>query len=67
MASKSKYKYHFESKSPSPSPLISPLHLESLNLEQEVERTTTTAENPDISEKSTIEPPEVESLIHKLQ
>ena len=67
MARKSKSKYHSESKFPSPSPPTSPSHLESLNLEQEVERTTTTATNPDISEKYTIEPPEVESLIHKLQ
>jgi len=67
MASKSKSKYHFESKSPSPSPPTSPSHLESLNLEQEVKRTTTTATNPEISDKSTIEPPKVEYLIHKLQ
>ena len=67
MASKSKSKYHSESKSPSPSPLTSPLHLESLNLAPEVERTIATATNPDISEQSTIEPPEVESLIHKLK
>ena len=67
MASKYKSKYHSESKSPSPSPSTSPSHLESLNLEQEVKRTKTTATNPDISDKSTNEPPEVESLIHKLQ
>ena len=67
MASKSKSKYHSESKSPSPSPPTSPSHIEFLNLEPEVERTTTTATNPDFSEESAIEPPEVESLIHKLQ
>ena len=67
MASKSKYKYHSESKSPSPSPPTSPLHLESLNPEPEVERVTVAATNPDISEQYTIEPPEVESLTHKLQ
>ena len=66
MASKSKSKYHYKSKSPSPSPPTSPSHLQSLNLEPEVERTTAAATNPDISKQSTIEPPEVESLIHKL-
>ena len=64
MASKSKSKYHSESKSPSPSPPTSPLHL---NPDLEVTRASTAATNPDISEQSTIEPPEVESLIHKLQ
>lgn len=67
MASNSKCKYHSESKFPSPSPPTSPSHLESLNLEEEFEIKTTTATNPDISDKSTIEPLEVESLIHKLQ
>ena len=67
MASKSKYKYHFESKSPSPSLSTSPSHLKSLNIEREVDRATTTTTNPNISEKSTIELPEDESLIHKLQ
>ena len=67
MASKSKSKYHSESKSISPSPPASPSHLESLNLEPEVAGVTAAATNPDISEQSTIEPPEVESLIHKLQ
>ena len=66
MASNSKSKYHSESKSPSPSPPTSPSHIEFLNLEPEVERTTATVTNPDFSEESTIEPPEVESLIHKL-
>ena len=66
MASNSKSKYHSESKFPSPSPPNSPSHIESLNLEPEVERTTVTATNPDFSEESAIEPPEVESLIHKL-
>ena len=64
MESKSKSEYHSESKSPSPSPLTSPLHL---NPELEVAQVSTAATNPDISEQSTIEPPEVESLIHKLQ
>ena len=64
MASKSKSKYHSESKSPSPSPLTSPLHL---NPELEVAGASTAATNPEISEQSIIEPPEVESLIHKLQ
>ena len=64
MASKPKSKYHSESKSPSPSPLTSPL---SLNPESEVARSIVAATNPDISEQYTIEPPKVESLIHKLQ
>ena len=67
MASKSKSKYHYESKSPSPSPLTSPLHSETLNLELEVAGSIAAATNTDILEQSTIEPPEVESLIHKLQ
>ena len=64
MESKSKSKYHSESKSPSPSPPTSPLHL---NPELENARASSAATNPDISEQSVIEPPEVESLIHKLQ
>ena len=67
MESKSKSKYHSENKSPSTSLSTSPLHLEILNLEPEVERRTDTATNPEFSEESAIEPPEVESLIHKLQ
>ena len=67
MESKSKSKYHSESKSPSPSSLTSPSHIEFLNLEPEVERTTNTATNRDFSEESAIEPPEVEYLIDKLQ
>jgi len=65
MASKAKSKYHSGSKLPSPSPLTSPLHLESLNPELEVARATAATTNPNISEKYTIEPPEVEYLIHK--
>ena len=64
MARKSKSKHHSESKSPSPSPSTSPLHL---NPELEVVGASTAATNPDILEQSTIEPPEVESLIHKVQ
>ena len=67
MDSKSKSKYHSESKSPSPSSQTSPSHIEFLNLEPEVERTTATATNLDFSEESAIEPLAVESLIHKLQ
>ena len=67
MASKSKSKYHSESKSPSTSPPTSPSHFESLNIEREADKTTTIAINLNISEKSTIEPPKVESLIHKLK
>ena len=66
MAGKPKSKYHFEIKSPLPSPPTSPSHLESLNLEREVEKTTTTTTHLSIAKKSTIEPPEVETLIHKL-
>jgi len=67
MESKSKSKYHSESKSPSSSPPASPLHLESLNPELEVAGATIATTNPDISKQPTIEPPKVESLIHKLQ
>jgi len=52
------------SKSPSLSPPTSLLHL---NLESEVVGATVIATNLDISEQSTVELPEVESLIHKLQ
>lgn len=58
---------HSESKSPSTSPPTSPSHFESLISKREVEKTTTTAENLNILDKSTLEPPEVLSLIHKLQ
>jgi len=64
MASKSKSEYHSKSKSPSPSPPTSPLHL---NPELEVAQVSTATTHRDISEQSTVEPPEVESLIHKLQ
>ena len=64
MASKSNSEYHSESKSPSSSPPTSPLHL---NPELEVVRVSTATTHPDISEQSTIELPEVKSLIHKLQ
>ena len=67
MESKSKSKYHSKSKSPSPSPPTSPLHLESLNPQSEVVGSTDAAINPDISEQSIFEPPELEYLIHKLQ
>ncbi len=67
MESNSKSKYHYESKSPSPSPPTFPLRLESLNPQSEVVGSIAAAINPDILEKSIFEPPEVESLIHKLQ
>ena len=63
MASKVRSKTHSESILPLTSPPTSPLHYESLNFKREVEKTTTTATNPNISDKSTIEPPEVQSLI----
>ena len=67
MASKSESKYNSEIKSPSPSPPTSPSHSEIVNLEPEVSRRTDTTTNPEFSEESAIEPPEVEYLIHKLQ
>lgn len=67
MASKSKSKNHSKSKSPSTSPLTSPSHSKYLNPKREVGKTTTTTTNTNISDKTTIEPLEVESLIHKLQ
>src|ERR1700733_13469227 len=67
MASKSKPIAHSESKSPSKSPPTSPLHSQSPISKREFEKTTTTAEPQNISDKSTLEPPEVQYLIHKLQ
>lgn len=67
MASESKSKNHSERKSPSPYSPASPSYSGVLNLEPEVERRTDTATNHDFFEESAIEPPEVESLIHKLQ
>ena len=67
MASKSKSKYHSKSKTPAPSPPNSPSHSEIVNLEPEVTRATDITTNPEFSKESAIEPPEVESLIHKLQ
>ena len=67
MARKSKSIAHSESKSPSPSPPTSPSHSKSPIFKREVEKKTRTAENLNISENSSLEPPEVHSLIHKLQ
>jgi len=64
MAPKSKSKYHSESKLPSSTPPTSPVHL---NPESEVARVSIAATRPNISDQFTIEPPEVQNLIHKLQ
>ena len=64
MAPKSKSKYHSESKSPSSTPPTSPVRL---NPESEVAQVLTAATYPNILDQSTIEPPEVQTLIHKLQ
>ena len=64
MATKSKSKYHSESKSPSLTPSTSPVRL---NLELEVARVSTAATYPNISDQLIIEPPEIQTLIRKLQ
>jgi len=64
MALKSKSKYHSESKSPLSSPLTSPVYL---NPESEVTRASVAAAHLDISDQFAVKPPEVESMIHKLQ
>ena len=64
MAPKSKSKYHSESKSPSATPPTSSV---SLNPESEVAPVLTAVTHPNISDQFTIEPPEFQTLIHKLQ
>ena len=64
MESKLKSEYHSESKSPSSSSPTSP---ECLKPQTKVARVSTTATCPYISNRSIIEPPEVQTLIHKLQ
>ena len=64
MATKSKSKYHSESKSPSSTPPTSPVWL---NPELEVARVSTAATYSNISDELIIEPPEIQTLIHKLQ
>lgn len=67
MARKSKPKIHSGSKSPSTSPLTSPLHVVTPVFKREVEETTTTAQPQNIPDKLSLESPEVQSHIHKLQ
>jgi len=64
MTPKSKSKYHSESKSPSPTPSTSPIQL---TPEFEVARVSTAATYPNTSDQLIIEPPEIETLIRKLQ
>ena len=69
MASKSKSIGHSKSKTPSPSPPTSPLYSKSPISKREVEKKnkTPTTETPKIPYNSSLEPPKVQSLIHKLQ
>jgi len=69
MVSKSKSIGHSKSKTPSPSPPTSPSHSKSHILKGEVEKknTTPTKETLNTPDNSSLEPPEVQSLIHKLQ
>ena len=64
MAHNSKSKYHSERKSPSPTSPTSPVRLIS---ELEVARTSTAAIHTDTSDQLIIDPPEVQTLIRKLQ
>ena len=69
MVRKSKSICHSKSRTPSPSPLTSPSHSKSLIFKQEVEKENTrpTIENLNTPDNSSLEPPEVQTLIHKLQ
>ena len=64
MAHNSKPKYHSKSKSPSPTSPTSPIRL---NSELEVARTSTASIHTDTSEQLIVDPPEVQTLICKLQ
>jgi len=66
MVRKSKSTDHYEIKSPSKYPSTSPSHSKSPISKREVQKTTT-AENLNLSEKSTLKSPEVQCLIHTLQ
>ena len=67
MASKPKSAGHSKSNSPSVSPRTSQLHVGSPVSKQEEEESTTTAQTHHTPEQLSLESPEVQSLIHKLQ
>ena len=67
MASNPKSKDHSESNSPSLSPHASQLHATPITSKQEAEESTTTAQTHHTSEQLSLESPEVQTLIHKLQ
>jgi len=67
MASNPKSKDHSKSNSPSLSPRTSQLHASPIVSKQEVEESTTTAQTHNTPEQLSLESPEVQSLIHKLQ
>ena len=67
MASRSKSTNHSKSNSPSKSSSPSQSHAGSPAHDQEKEESTTTAHTHHISEHLSLESPEVQSLIHKLQ
>ena len=67
MARKPKFASHSKSKSPSESPRTSHLHAGSPVSKQEEEESTTTAQTHHTPEQLSLESPEVQSLIHKLQ
>ena len=67
MASKPKSADHSKSNSPSVSPRTSQLHVGSPASKQEEKESTTTTQTHHIPEQLSLESPEVQSLIHKLQ
>ena len=67
MASKPKSTCHSKSNSPSDSPSHSRSHVGSPTRSQEEQESTTTAHTHHTSEQLSLESPEVQSLIHKLQ
>ena len=67
MASKPKSANHSKSNSPSTSPRTSKLHVDSSASKQEEEVSTIIAQTHHTSEQLSLESPEVQSLIHKLQ
>jgi hypothetical protein len=67
MASKPKSASHSMKKSPSESPRTSHSHADSPVSKQEEEESTTTAQTHHTPEQLSLESPEVQSLIHKLQ
>ena len=67
MANNPKSKDHSKSNSPSLPPRTSQLHTSSLVSKQEVEESTTTTQTHNTLEQLSLESPEVQNLIQKLQ